>query len=78
MGNEKPCEVLHTEPDVIQGCPSAEQVDKGEPTVHAENVDLLAEVQQLKSAVGVLVQAVPLTAADMRIIERGGIRESIL
>jgi hypothetical protein len=47
-------------PDVIQPCPDEEAIKQEEPT-DSESVDLLAEVQQLRSAVELLIQAVPIS-----------------
>jgi len=55
-----PIEVKCADPDVIQPCPDAEAIKQEEPTV-TDSVDLFAEVQQLRCAVELLIQAVPIS-----------------
>ena len=54
-----------TEIDVIGGIPPPKEIKHEEPTVFHENVDLLAEVLQLKSTVEVLIEAVPLSENEL-------------
>jgi len=65
-----------TEPDIIGGIPPPlEKIKHEEPTVLHENVDLLAEVLQLKSTVDVLIEAVPLSENELtRMLRKEGLK----
>jgi len=65
--------------DEVSGVPPPQAIKHEEPTVLHENVDLLAEVLQLKSTVDVLVEAVPLSENELtKMLVKGGMnRENI-
>ena len=61
--------------DVVGGIPPPQAIKHEEPTVNHENVDLLAEVLQLKSTVDVLVEAVPLTENELtKMLRKEGLK----
>ena len=57
-----------TEIDVVGGIPPPQAIKHEEPTVLHENVDLLEEILHLKEAVGILVETVPLSETERKIM----------
>jgi hypothetical protein len=69
----------NTEPDIIGGIPPPlEKIKHEEPTVLHENVDLLEEILHLKEAVGILVETVPLTETERKIMKGAIQNESVI
>ena len=67
-----------TEIDVIGGIPPPKEIKHEEPTVLHENVDLLEEILHLKEAVGILVETVPLSETELKIMKGVIQNESVL